>query len=320
MPSNDLAQFALAHVRRGLSLDREWATDDARGFTWWGHRLAQRVWIGPPVPVPTGERTWPLHVETDLLRGPGDAATAAKVIDAIGPDTLLSAPVWHRPSRTWRLSSWVRIGEDTRSWGPNLAQYVAGLQLSEAEWAADRLAEATGLEVAATGHPDNGPRPQKDELVDAVAAFYRARGPAVGDWTRAEGLTMALAALVERGASVTSRDRAAIFELPSDDGGHGAVLIVDPDGDHPLLGQGLRLWLALPEGADVEPPWVLNRRERAARRPLPLLGSWGRADGRTVFSSFLFNAVRDLSDLSFTFVLATAARAWAPWGDEDAAA
>lgn len=321
MPTKDAASSALAHVRKGLSLDREWSLDEARGFTWWGHRLAQRVWIGPPIPLPTDERTWPLYVETDLLRGPGDTKTAGKVLDAMNGDAILSAPVWDAPSRTWRLSSWVRIGDDNLGWAQNLAQYVAGLQLGEAEWAADRLAKATGLEVAATGHPENGPRPEPDELVDAVATHCRVRGMGMPGWTHAEGLLMGLTALVDRGAEVANEGDAVLFALPGEKGGEpgdGGVLVLDPSAEHPLLGPGLRLFLHPPRVA--EPPWELNRRERAARRPLPLLGSWGRVEAGTVFSSFLFNAARDISDLSFTFVMATAARAWAPWEVEGEAA
>ena len=51
-----------------MYVDDEWSTRDEAGFTWWGHRLAQRIAVEPGME----HRGWTVErvtVETDLVRG-----------------------------------------------------------------------------------------------------------------------------------------------------------------------------------------------------------------------------------------------------------
>src|SRR2546422_504240 len=68
----DIGPEVIDFVYSTLGIDDAWSVRAPRGFTWWGHRLAQRVWAEAPR---VGHRTRPdcsvvrVHAETDLFRG-----------------------------------------------------------------------------------------------------------------------------------------------------------------------------------------------------------------------------------------------------------
>jgi hypothetical protein len=63
----DLGIATVQNIYQDLQIDQKWSMTDERGFTWWGHRLAQRIWADPPLE----DREIPItrvHAETDFLK------------------------------------------------------------------------------------------------------------------------------------------------------------------------------------------------------------------------------------------------------------
>jgi hypothetical protein len=68
---HDLGLQTVEFVYRTMGIDDEWSIREPRGFTWWGHELAQRVWT-EPARMSAGLEVYRLHAETALLRDVGD--------------------------------------------------------------------------------------------------------------------------------------------------------------------------------------------------------------------------------------------------------
>ena len=51
-----------------MQIDTAWSVREPRAFTWWGHRLAQRVWVDEPRHS-RGVDVVHAFAETDLLDG-----------------------------------------------------------------------------------------------------------------------------------------------------------------------------------------------------------------------------------------------------------
>ena len=45
--AHDAGLQVVEFVYRTMRIDEEWSIREPRGFTWWGHQLAQRVWAEP---------------------------------------------------------------------------------------------------------------------------------------------------------------------------------------------------------------------------------------------------------------------------------
>jgi len=45
--TRDVGQQVLDDVFAKMQIDQEWSVREARSFAWWGHDLAQRVWVEP---------------------------------------------------------------------------------------------------------------------------------------------------------------------------------------------------------------------------------------------------------------------------------
>ena len=43
----DVGPQVIDYLFRSLQIDPKWSIRESRKFTWWGHRLAQKVWADP---------------------------------------------------------------------------------------------------------------------------------------------------------------------------------------------------------------------------------------------------------------------------------
>jgi hypothetical protein len=44
----DFVEEVLRFLTARMQIEAEWAVQEQTSFTWWPHRLAQRVWVAPP--------------------------------------------------------------------------------------------------------------------------------------------------------------------------------------------------------------------------------------------------------------------------------
>ena len=49
----DLGNQIVENIYHDLQIDPKWSVKGERGFTWWGHRLAQKIWADPPLKDPS---------------------------------------------------------------------------------------------------------------------------------------------------------------------------------------------------------------------------------------------------------------------------
>src|SRR4051794_5172764 len=77
--SIDVGPRLLDYVFAQMQIDAPWSLRDARAFTWWGHRLAQRVWVDQPRES-RGVNVVRAVAETELLN---DVPRDQKVLDLL---------------------------------------------------------------------------------------------------------------------------------------------------------------------------------------------------------------------------------------------
>jgi hypothetical protein len=65
----DLGNQIVENFYQDLQIDPKLSVKGERGFTWWGHRLAQRIWADPPLEDREIAITR-VHAETDFLKYP----------------------------------------------------------------------------------------------------------------------------------------------------------------------------------------------------------------------------------------------------------
>lgn len=167
---NDLGPDILRFVYESMMVDEEWSVREPRGFTWWGHRLRQRVWADPPEES-GGFSIVRLHAETDLLRNVSGADNLYSFLSAMNyrAKAGTSAFVFNENEDEIRLHSTACIHVQNRSWLEKIFLLTAGIQISYAEIMADTLAAyLEGSEVNRTTHPGSGIRNEPDSMLEAL--------------------------------------------------------------------------------------------------------------------------------------------------------
>ena len=129
-----------------------------RGFAWWGRDLAQHVWAEPGLDD-GGCEIFRLHAQTDLLCGFAASERNLAALNAFASFATTSGYLVDAGAGTVRLAASMYAHADTGDWLRPTFQRVSAIQAADAQIKASVLAEATGAAVAASAHPDSGPRP-----------------------------------------------------------------------------------------------------------------------------------------------------------------
>jgi len=265
---------AVLDIHDELQIDAEWTVWDRRGFTWWPHRHAQRVWSEDAVDS-LGEVVYRVHAETEW--GSGEAIAArerqAAVAVLMGSMSLAGAVVSGDELR-WR--SHAVIHEENRAWLTKLLEIAALVQATNVERGTDIL-ETLELRSATSEHPTNGARTVPDEMLEALVGLpLRDDPPPVDD---AE-LDEVVGVLEQVGAEVERRPDGLSATLPQLVGGRAMRLDLAL-GERASVGAGVRMTLRLPSFPETlgvqEFPLDLNRMEAHGEPIAHLLGSWAAA-------------------------------------------
>ena len=301
-PGVDIGWQALELLHRTLMIDQAWTEWHDDGFTWWAHRLAQRVRIegphdvhpydgSPPIP------TWWIGFETDVLRG-------------VAPDSAAARGWSLMTNRTLNTGSFVREGDRLRIRArtyflPESMRQQVNL-LAERAILANVLAHRhatiadgtsfAGATLDESAHPDHGPRPEPDEMLQVIDALYGPAGRSPLPPERDPGITDAarLATLLGGSADAAADGRSAVMRF--DAVGPRITLQMQLITTHPLLGGGLLSLLSIPAADGATTADAAARAERIARaeltalRPLVSVGSWTIGDGDWIAATFYPNA------------------------------
>ncbi len=302
-----------------LQVDEKWSVRTDRGFTWWADQNAQTIEILAEETGPDGQTGYLIGVRTDLVSDFDLTETALAELNA-GPMRMaaMSAPVYDAETRTVSLCSVGRVHDQTSEWMGVLLGAAAVSQLGEAGLLGRALAEAVGAQPAVTGHPENGVRPEPDDIMSAVQVLVRA-GEDPCQWPEA-AFTDAVRDFMMQPPAVlaSSGGQALTVEFPY---GQGSSLCQIAGGEqaHPLYGNGLLVLQRFPfavesEAKGAELALALNAAEMTQDATGFGFGSYVYDGGMICFAGFVSNALhRQVILPNLYFACAARAHAMSVW-------
>jgi hypothetical protein len=276
-----------------MQVDEEWSLRQERGFCWWGHEYAQRVWADPGYDD-DGIIIYRVHAEADVVRDIEITPSVLEGLAALNTMTILSALVAEPEQRKiqYRASMWVH--EQSVDWVARLFQFVVAVQAATANAQGDLLAGVVGGAPDRSAHPKSGERPSMDDMLLFTEQIVVPAGGSPSHWVGSE-----MAELSDRWVS-----RFVVLALGDENGltqefpflQSTSLLQATTNEPHPALGNGMLLRLSLPEHvSDSEgPAWAnnMNRLELDRLTRTNLLGSWAVVNNTPTFVAFYPNAAR----------------------------
>ncbi len=287
-PELDPGLAAVRYLYDNSRVDAQWSVRHDRGYTWWADELEQRVWAEAGLDD-DGIEIFRVSARTDLVRGVEGGAAAMRAIDASNGLSAGSALILDEEAGTITsvASMWVHQG--SRDWVARTFSVVAAIQVAQASQQAAMLAGMVGGELAVSGHPRGGPRTEPDEML-GLLDIVRADGQGPSRWA-GEGMRMTLEQL--RGlpiVTLASGDQAGLaMEVPYRQ--TTALIRMDTQEPHPVLGNGLVVRLSLPGHAGPGPAWAAmrNEQELGTLTRAHFVGSWVGSAGFATFVCFYPN-------------------------------
>lgn len=282
-PGLKLLQFVAAN----LHIDEAWIVREPRRFTWWGHRLAQRVWAEPPRRS-EGVDVCRVHAETDLLRNVPDRTDLVDRLAALNGFASLSALVWDPGQRRLTLRCGAYVHAQNIGWLRHLFLAAVGIQVADAHIKAQGLGAVLGGEPDTSPHPRTGRRRRADETLGVIDQVFAPRGRGPSPFTEAD-FKAALQLeprpwVLATGNGGLSAELPFLDDVPAILGGRGTALLVATAAErHPQLGSGALLRLSLPTLPGADPADArqgaqlavdLNRAEPQAWAVAHFLGAW----------------------------------------------
>jgi hypothetical protein len=231
--------------------DIDWCLRTSSGFAWWPSIQRQDIHLFGPRDI-EGHRLWRLSISMTVAKGADPTNRLVRgVIDHLNQAASLSG-VLIMPSGDIALGTSFVVHEQNFDWVSRIAQLAAGLQLTEAQRFAAGL-EAVGACIATDPHPDRGPRPDQDELVDGVLGLVMNAGQSDVGFQGWEPFSEMDRIFTDEGWFTNSSPEGLTTEAPF--GSETALLRVDRMVRHPYYGAGVLFLLRLPispllEGAD----------------------------------------------------------------------
>ena len=275
---NDQGIKLVRKIFKDMNIDKEWSVETERGFKWWGHQYAQRIWAEQPIKN-NGFQVSKVIAETELLKYP-TRSTESETLLAIEmmKASLYGLIIDQEADRiTLRCSAYVH--EENQSWLGKIFALAAIMQVIEAENKGDILASVLELQPDKSNHPLSGVRNNMDEMLSvldqAVIPLGREAFHSIGEFEFRRTADM----LSSQNLLTTADETGLSAYLPFGD--NSALLLVDTEHDHPELGKGLLIRLFLPPEeilsvTNIDGPFVmdLNSMEQRSFPSGHFLGSW----------------------------------------------
>ena len=273
-----------------LQIDDEWSVWDANGFTWWGHRFAQRVWTDDGRES-HGVRVYRVSAETEFVET-GGTEPDLTFLKVWLTGAILTGLVHDPRSGTIRSRLAAVVHQETVAWVSELLSHATLLQVAEIEMMGEALAGALGLTPARSAHPTAGARATLDDIFAAVNDAIVPAGQLPSFWARNPREFTGAVALLNGAPHFRARQGVAMAgeaglsaEIgvgtnpgPAIRGGQSALIQVEADERHPWLGSGARFTLTMPFRPPATNPalacMTLNRIEHDQGGDARGLGSW----------------------------------------------
>jgi hypothetical protein len=279
-----------------LKVDPEWSVRTPTGFRWWADKNAQTIEVIGDYEGPDGNAGYLISMRTDFLRSLDLNERALTVINSfLMPFASMAGPVYDPETRSLGLCSLVSVHGGIKAWMNPLISVAATMQIGEARIMAELVSEVLDAEPAISGHPENGERPEPDELAEVITALVAPRGKQPCQWPVAE-FTSAVNQYMQQPPAqlATSGGLGVTVEFPYGD--DSSLCRVSGDLPHPRYGNGLFLLQSFPvaklsdaEGAELA--LTLNGEEFGQRPNGYGFGSYVYRDSMIHFTSFFPNFV-----------------------------
>ena len=290
--NDDAGMRTVREVFDELQIDAEWSKWSDRGFTWWPHRLAQRVWSEVPR-EDHGFIVTRVNSETDLFSVEAqDWRQAAPAFETASQFASMSGFLWSDGVVRLRCSMWVH--DENQAWVSRVFRVATMAQGVSAE---DTVVQADQL----TPH-ESGTRTAPDDMLNAVEGLPGRDESSA--WVGNEMETVAQM-LSSNGVMSIGTQNGLTAEFPYGKhggtavlGGTSNLLRVSTEDRHPSLGSGMLMRLSLQEHPSHEGERLgatrLNQLELQDGCQSHFLGSWcaNPSGGPPDFVSFLPNILR----------------------------
>jgi len=280
----------VAHLFDQMQIDPAWSVRRERGFTWWGARLAQRVWASASEQR-CGASVWQVHIATDLVKEVRHTPDPFPVLAELNRLATFSACVLE--DGRIRLHASVSVTENNLPFAKELATHAMSLQAADALPVARWLSEQLGADEDVSEHPINGLRTSPDQMLGVALLYKRKRQDSL--WTPPIDFIGVATSSNRCWLAATAGTHSFTAELPfmpDDIGRPGedhprARFQTWTDKPSPLFGIGALMLLKVPGEFDVRTANFLNIAE-AVSPDCHQLGAWcHRADWGLAFVTFL---------------------------------
>jgi hypothetical protein len=297
----------LRYLYDNSRVDAQWSVLGERGYTWWADGLAQRAWSEPALDD-DGIAVSRVFVETDLVEGVSDVATATRVVDDMNGVATGSALVVDPEAGTVRSVASMWVHEQTLEVVARSLSVIGAIQVAVAQDQATLLSPAIGGELALSSHPASGVRPEPDEMLGLIA-LVRMNGQPPSLWA-GEQMEFALEQMQRLPAVVlaTGDAQGVTIEVPFEQA--TALIQLDATWTHPQLGAGMMARLSLPRRGSG-PEWATgqNRLELASLTRAHFVGAWIGSAPFPVFHSFYPNMLARTGTSAVNIALSMIGRA-----------
>ena len=283
-PVVDVGSEVLNFVFATMKIDDGWSVRESRSFTWWGHRLAQRIWA-EPVRLSRDHHIVRIHAETAMLRDVPDTPEMRAGLAHLNTFMHLNALTWSPDTRAVRLHAAACFHPGNREWLQSLFVAAVGLQSADAHIKADGLARLLGGELDVSGHPGSGARHEPDDMLNVIASLFAPQGAGASPWTEpdftaAADMTPRPWVLANGDATGLTAEFPFTGDVPAAIAGRAetALLTASSTERHPQLGSGLLLRLQLPinfpKDNGSSAALTLNLLEATEMTDTHTLGAW----------------------------------------------
>lgn len=284
-------------LHRNIQAEPKWCVWEERGFTWWGHNLAQRIWADPPLEDSEGATFQRLHAQTDVFDGFDKSDRQIQFLNILNHTCTLSALVPASDgSRRVRLCCSMLLFPDNGDFVWHVFSTAAAMQAAEAVIISSSIDEEfrAGLLAADSQHPQSGPRLLADEMLDIIDAVIRPHGEGPSRYAGGAMGKLAKDLLRQPCLFASGSETGVTAEYPHPH--HSYMLRLVTEDPHPRVGSGMLAMLNLPEGENdaetARTAMALNMYEiGSADTPAHFLGSWCAGVHGLAFISFFPNTL-----------------------------
>ncbi|MGH8545850.1 MAG: hypothetical protein ACREX3_19935 [Gammaproteobacteria bacterium] len=167
-----LGDKVLDFLFQTLSIDERWSLRDKTGFTWWPHRLAQRVWF-EPVSVEGGSAYIRVHSETSVFRNVPNTFETAQRLDDLNRFASMNAFVWDTNAGQISSHFCAYVSDETFGWMKAVSAAAVGLQTADAHIKATEAgARLFNAELDESNHPQSGKRHMPDDMLTVIEKWF----------------------------------------------------------------------------------------------------------------------------------------------------